>query len=177
MPTRRAMVRFAIEGMLLAVLSLTLAPGRSPAQDPPQDARSYARSDKTAIAKQGSAPESQMRHPLDPLEPDEIRLAIAIVRREKKLADSVRFVTVTLNEPAKAALLHPEAGGVIPREVFMVLLDNATGRGYEAVVNFARQSVTRFRRASARRPAVDHARRVRRNARRPPGNLPRFWKH
>ncbi len=144
MPTRRPKVRFAIEGMLLAVVSLTLAPGRSPAQAPPQDPRPSGASEKTALAKQASSPESQVRHPLDPLEPDEIRLAVDIVRREKKLADSVRFVTVTLNEPAKAAVLHPEASGLIPREVFMVLLDNGTGRGYEAVVNFARQSVTRF---------------------------------
>ena len=144
MPTRRPKVRFAIQGMLLAVLSLTLAPGRSPAQAPPQDPRPSGTSEKTALAKQGSSPESQMRHPLDPLEPNEIRLAVNIVRREKKLAEGVRFVTVTLNEPAKAALLRPEAGGIIPREVFMVLLDNGTGRGYEAVVNFAKQSVTRF---------------------------------
>jgi primary-amine oxidase len=86
----------------------------------------------------------EARHPLDPLEPDEIRQAVDIVRSAKKLADCFRFVTVMLNEPAKAAILHPQPGTVIPREVFMVLLDNATGRGYEVTVNLTKQSVTRF---------------------------------
>lgn len=84
------------------------------------------------------------RHALDPLEPDEIRLAVALVRQEKQLVDSVRFVTVTLNEPAKESILHPRKGANTPREAFLILLDNATGRGYEAVVNLTARSVTRF---------------------------------
>ena len=115
-----------------------------------------------ATATDGQPGHSQGRHPLDPLEPDEIRLAVDIVRKEKKLADSVRFVTVTLNEPVKAAILHPQAGTAIPREVFMVLLDKATGTGYEAVVNLASAVGRAVRGAPAGRPAVDHARRVRR---------------
>ena len=161
MSTRKPNGRFAIERIILAVLTFMLAPARLPAQAPPQDPRTLAPSEKTALAKQGGSPGSSVRHPLDPLEPDEIRRAVDIVRREKKLADTVRFVTITLSEPAKAALLHPETGGVIPREVFMVLLDNGTGLGYEAVVNLASQAVTRSRRAAAGRAAVDHPRRVR----------------
>lgn len=84
------------------------------------------------------------RHALDPLEPDEIRLAVALVRQEKQLADSVRFVTVSLNEPAKESILHPRKGANTPREAFLILLDNATGRGYEAVVNLTDRTVTRF---------------------------------
>jgi primary-amine oxidase len=88
--------------------------------------------------------EADSRHPLDPLGPEEIRRAVDIIRSQKKLADSFRFVTITLNEPAKSTVLHPQPGTVIPREAFLVLLDNATGLGYEAVVNLANQSVARF---------------------------------
>src|SRR3954468_24782186 len=35
-------------------------------------------------------------HPLDPLEPDELLMAVATVRKKQQLSESVRFVTVTL---------------------------------------------------------------------------------
>ena len=82
--------------------------------------------------------EAESHHALDPLGPQEIRLAVDTVRKERKLAESFRFVTVTLNEPSKSLVLHPRAGQSIAREAFLVLLDNATGTGYEAVVNLER---------------------------------------
>jgi primary-amine oxidase len=143
-PTARPIARSVIEGTLLALLAFTLAPGRSGAQAPPQVPPAPGSAEKTARAQPDSSPNSEVRHPLDPLEPDEISRAVEIVRSQKKLAKSFRVVTVALNEPAKGAILHPQPGTIIPREAFLVLLDNATGRGYEAVVNIARQSVTRF---------------------------------
>ena len=50
------------------------------------------------------------------MEPAEIQRAIATVRKERRLPGSVRFVTVTLNEPPKDAVLHPRADGACPRE-------------------------------------------------------------
>jgi primary-amine oxidase len=85
-----------------------------------------------------------VRHPLDPLEPEEIRLAVGILKNARQLPDSYRFVSIALNEPAKALVLHPEANALIPREARMVLLDRATGAGYEAVVDISGQSVPRF---------------------------------
>ena len=41
-------------------------------------------------------------------------------------------------------MLHPEAGSAIPREARLVLLDRATGTGYEALVNLSARSVPRF---------------------------------
>ena len=43
-------------------------------------------------------------HPLDPLSADEIRQAVATLRRERELAPTFRFACVTLEEPAKAWL-------------------------------------------------------------------------
>src|SRR5262249_32813308 len=89
-------------------------------------------------------PTAAPRHPLDPLEPDEIRLAVETLRKERRLSETVRFVTVTLNEPAKALMLRPHSPRTTPRQAFPILLDNAAGRGYEAVVDLTRRSVTRY---------------------------------
>ena len=91
-----------------------------------------------------SAPGRAARHPLDPLQPDEIQLAVTAVRKERQLSDSVRFVTVTLNEPSKEVVRHAVPGGPCPREAFLILLDNGTGRGYEAVVDLGTGSVRRY---------------------------------
>jgi primary-amine oxidase len=84
------------------------------------------------------------RHPLDPLEADEVQRAVAILRKERQLAASVRIVTVTLNEPPKESIVHPVPGRPVPREAFLILLDKSTGRGHEAVVNLSAESVTRY---------------------------------
>jgi primary-amine oxidase len=91
-----------------------------------------------------SAPENEARHPLDPLNPDEIRLAAATVTEVRKLPPSVRFVSICLNEPPKDLVLHPRPHEPVPREAFLVLLDSAAGKGYEAVVNLSARTVVRF---------------------------------
>ena len=87
---------------------------------------------------------SESRHPLDPLGAEEIGVAVATVRQARQLAESVRFVTVTLKEPSKEAVLRFRAGAPVSREALVVLLDNATGRGYEAVVELGSRMVTRY---------------------------------
>ena len=57
--------------------------------------------DSPRAATSGTPDLSASRHPLDPLEPAEIVAAVAAIRKERKLPDSVRFVTVTLKEPSK----------------------------------------------------------------------------
>ena len=88
-------------------------------------------------ARRRPRPEARRRHPLDPLEPrgDPARGRDPPGRRT--LAETYKFVSVALNEPAKALVLHPEAGAAIPREARLVLLDRATGTGYEALVNLS----------------------------------------
>ena len=51
------------------------------------------------------------RHPLDPLSPEEIEAASGILRRQKGLADTARFVFITLDEPDKATVLGFHSGG------------------------------------------------------------------
>ena len=132
-----------LPGVSLAVL-FALAGGYPIFSTLAQVAPAPKTTEATGSARAGRSAQVEARHPLDPLEPDEIRAAVDTVRKEKKLAAGVRFVSVTLKEPAKALVLHPRPNAVVPREAFMVLLDNAEGLGYEAVVNLATRSVVRF---------------------------------
>jgi primary-amine oxidase len=129
------------------VLTLFLLAAQSPpamAQAPGQPATPAAPNAVLARSRADHATSTKARHPLDPLEPEEIQVAVATLKAERRLAESVRFVTVALNEPEKKRVLHGGAGNPPAREVFVVLLDNATGTGYEAVVDIRSRNVRRF---------------------------------
>lgn len=81
-------------------------------------------------------------HPLDPLTLDEIKTAVHIVRAEKSVGSTYRFPCVTLKEPSKELILSYTTGETFEREAFLVLLDNATGIAYEAVVSLNQQTIT-----------------------------------
>ena len=83
-------------------------------------------------------------HPLEPLTAAEVTRAVAIVREVKQLAPTYRFVMVSLKEPAREVVARFRPGEVAGREAFLILLDNATGRGYEAVVDLTRGTVPSF---------------------------------
>ncbi len=83
-------------------------------------------------------------HPLDPLLPGELTVAAELLRQSKKLAASFRFVSAVLEEPSRQVVREFQPGKAFPRKAFLVLLDNATGTGYEAVVDLAGKSVVRF---------------------------------
>jgi Cu2+-containing amine oxidase len=75
---------------------------------------------------------TRLAHPLEPLTADEVTAAVAILRRERRLGERVRFMSVTLREPPKQAVLAFRPGDALERAAFAVLLDNADGRTYEA---------------------------------------------
>ena len=105
----------------------------------------------------------QVRHPLDPLDADEIRRAVAILRRERPVSPEARFVSVNLNEPSKdlVAFANPVGDGnagqpaadgqaaspaaAAPREAFIVLIEPRQHMLYEAVVSLAADSVMSWR--------------------------------
>ncbi|EKU99059.1 Cu2+-containing amine oxidase [Leptolyngbya sp. PCC 7375] len=89
------------------------------------------------LAQEKPAVSATVDHPLEPLTPDEIATAVAIVRQEKSLKTRFRFATVTLHEPIKETVLGFQPGDTIEREAFLILLDNATARTYEAVVSIS----------------------------------------
>jgi primary-amine oxidase len=80
-------------------------------------------------------------HPLDPLTLEEIQAAVHRVRTEKGVGSTYRFPCVTLKEPPKAVMLNYTPGTKVEREAFLVLLDNATGSTYEAVVSLTQDRI------------------------------------
>ncbi len=146
-------------GPLVLTVACAALPRPAQAQQPPAPERPVApgQGETHAPAAQ-TRPAADSRHPLDPLSAEEIATAVTTVRQARQLAESVRFVTVTLNEPSKDVVVNFRAGTPVPREAFLALLDTATGTGYEAVVDLGARSVTRYRTAAAGGSAVDHVR-------------------
>lgn len=88
--------------------------------------------------------QSQVLHPLDPLSKDEMEAAASIVRDSDRFGPKMRFATIILNEPAKELVLNFQAGDLIEREAFIILLDNEDGAAYEVVVSVTQGEVKQF---------------------------------
>jgi primary-amine oxidase len=83
-------------------------------------------------------------HPLDPLTPDEITKATAVLRAAYPADSPIHFKCVTLNEPPKksvVAFLDAEHRGsplpVVPRSAYVLYVMNNTHKTFEAIVDFA----------------------------------------
>jgi len=94
------------------------------------------------------------RHPLDPLAAEEITGAIKILRSERNLSERVRFVSVNLHEPPKEVVLKFTPGTSMTREAFIVLLDNADGATYEAVVSITEEKLLSWRHVPGVQPPI-----------------------
>ncbi|MXZ91189.1 MAG: primary-amine oxidase [Chloroflexi bacterium] len=97
---------------------------------------------------------SSVSHPLDPLTPQEIAEASAILKEERRLGPRVRFETVVLREPAKDAVLNFKPGTPIRRDVFLVVLDNDGPATYEAVVSLDDRRVVSWEHIPGVQPRV-----------------------
>lgn len=84
---------------------------------------------------------THIQHPLEPLTAEEVAAAVAIVRQHHNVGKSFRFPCVTLNEPPKAFVLSYREGEPFNREAFLILLDNETGKTYEAIASLTEGSV------------------------------------
>ena len=80
-------------------------------------------------------------HPLDPLSAEELEHAVALVRRKLESGANPLFETVTLHEPAKNAVRAFTSGEFFAREAFVVVLDRATGRTFEAIASLTENRV------------------------------------
>lgn len=78
-----------------------------------------------------------MRHPLDPLTADEIERAARTVADAGPLPDTMKFVTITLDEPEKPACLVFDTTEPPDRRAFVVLYDRAQHLLSEAIVDLA----------------------------------------
>jgi primary-amine oxidase len=95
-------------------------------------------------------------NPTDPLGPEEIRRTGEILRAQRQLDEQVRFVTVTLHEPAKREVLdHDRNGGPDPeRAAFVVLYDRRHQQTVEAVVSLSSGMVTSWQVVEDVQPSV-----------------------
>ncbi|PLR81454.1 tyramine oxidase [Bacillus canaveralius] len=96
----------------------------------------------------------KITHPLEPLTVEEIALATATLKKEKDLNNSYRFVSVTLHEPPKAIVLNYKEDDPIERQAFLVLLDNAEAKTYEAIVSLNNEKVKSWRFIPNVQPAI-----------------------
>ena len=95
-----------------------------------------------------------VRHLLDPLTGEEIEAACRILKQDRGLAASARFVYVTLAEPAKDVVLRYRRGEAFEREAHIVLRERAECRTYEALVSITAGQVRRWRELPGVQPAV-----------------------
>lgn len=83
-------------------------------------------------------------HPLEPLTAAEVSRVVKLLTEHGKVTPTTRFVSVSLKEPPKTAVVDP-ASAACPREAFVVLFDNATNSCYEATVSLSTGKVVAYR--------------------------------
>jgi primary-amine oxidase len=94
-------------------------------------------------------------HPLEPLSAHEMSRVSAVLRAERELAPSVRFVSVALHEPPKREVLDFTADTDPPdREAFAVLYDRASQQTIEALVSLSTSTVTSWQVVDGVQPSV-----------------------
>ena len=93
------------------------------------------------------------QHPLEPLTPEEITEAVHIIK-EKNLGETIRFPTVTLKEPDKQTVLNYKEGDEIEREAFVIVLDNAEVKTYEATVSLTQETITSWKLIEGVQPSI-----------------------
>ena len=96
------------------------------------------------------------RNPLEPLSADEIRRTSEILREQRDLGPTVRFVTVCLHEPPKQDVLrHDREGAEAPeRAAFVVLYDREHQQTVEAVVSLSSGVVSSWQVVEDVQPSV-----------------------
>ena len=93
-------------------------------------------------------------HPLDPLTASEVERAWEIVRAQQAPGPRTRVVFIMLHEPAKKVVLGHRAGDPVERSAFVVLVDSAAGRTYEAVVSLTEGRVLSWDHVPGAQPAL-----------------------
>ena len=77
-----------------------------------------------------------------------------ILRAGSDLGDRIRCIDVSLHEPEKADLARHARGEALPRQAYVVVLDNADGATYEAIVSLSAARVESIDRVPGVQPAI-----------------------
>lgn len=95
-----------------------------------------------------------MRHPLEPLSAAEVQQTVQQLKALGKVTPTTRFVSISLKEPDKARVHRFPDSGLLPREAFAVLFDNATNTCHEATVSLARNELLSWKSTSGVQPTM-----------------------
>ncbi len=93
-------------------------------------------------------------HPLEPLNAQEMALAVRILRESGKVTPTTRFVSVSLKEPGKAFVLGFKRGEPLVREASAVLFDNATNSCFETDLSLATGKVLSWKHIPGVQPTM-----------------------
>lgn len=97
------------------------------------------------------APTATRVHPLEPLSAAEIGAVAHLLREQRQLPPSVRFVSIALHEPSKTDVL---AGQPCDRQAFVVLYDRASSQTVEAVVSLRMDEVLSWTPLTGVQPSI-----------------------
>jgi primary-amine oxidase len=89
-------------------------------------------------------PSPTRRHPLDPLDEDEITAAAAVVKVRGGLDETAWFETITLDEPSKAELARHRGGESPPRRAYVCCYEPSTNRTFNGIVDLAARKLERW---------------------------------
>jgi primary-amine oxidase len=95
-------------------------------------------------------------HPLEPLGPDEIAAAVAIVRAHPASSEHMHFVMAKLHEPEPQVVFEYPSGNTVPREVFLSLLEKMNGesKAYEVIVNLTEGTIYSWKHIEGVQPSI-----------------------
>src|ERR1700693_3618198 len=82
-----------------------------------------------------------IKHPLEPLTPNEVQLAVSLLKDAGNVTPTTRFVSVSLKEPAKESVHRFTGREPIRREASAVLFDNGTNSCYETSLSLTDRKV------------------------------------
>ncbi|MFL5244585.1 MAG: primary-amine oxidase [Gemmataceae bacterium] len=82
-----------------------------------------------------------IRHPLEPLTPQEVHVAVSLLKDAGKITRTTRFVSVSLKEPPKESVHRFSGSEPIRREARAVLFDNGTNSCYETTLSLADRKI------------------------------------
>jgi primary-amine oxidase len=97
---------------------------------------------------------STATHPLDPIQADEIRAAVAAVRASGKMTDGALFSAVTLDEPSRAAVAAHRPGQPFERRARLVIVPGPDASVVEALVSLPEGEIVAWTELDGVRPAL-----------------------
>jgi primary-amine oxidase len=93
-------------------------------------------------------------HPLEPLTPQEVQLAVALLKDTGKVTPTTRFVSVGLKEPPKESVHGFTNKQPIPRAAFAVLFDNGTNSCHEATLSLTDRKLVSWKHVPGVQPTM-----------------------